>query len=74
MHPNQDNVVPFGSNYPVSGLPPQNIEAEEAILGGIMLDPEAMTRVTRISHQPRKKRSLKMLKWLHGKHFSIFKR
>ncbi|MBG1268318.1 DnaB-like helicase N-terminal domain-containing protein, partial [Nostoc sp. WHI] len=45
MHPNQDNVVPFGSNYPVSGLPPQNIEAEEAILGGIMLDPEAMTRV-----------------------------
>ncbi len=26
-------------------LPPQNIEAEEAILGGIMLDPEAMGRV-----------------------------
>ncbi|AFY51338.1 replicative DNA helicase (plasmid) [Nostoc sp. PCC 7524] len=27
-------------------LPPQNIEAEEAILGGIMLDPEAITRVS----------------------------
>ncbi|MBD2341222.1 replicative DNA helicase [Calothrix sp. FACHB-156] len=26
-------------------LPPQNIEAEEAILGGIMLDPEAIGRV-----------------------------
>jgi replicative DNA helicase len=27
-------------------LPPQNIEAEEAILGGILLDPEAITRVS----------------------------
>ncbi|WP_017654892.1 replicative DNA helicase [Fortiea contorta] len=27
-------------------LPPQNIEVEEAILGGIMLDPEAMGRVS----------------------------
>ncbi|GAB1542284.1 hypothetical protein NUACC21_49580 [Scytonema sp. NUACC21] len=26
-------------------LPPQNIEAEEAILGGILLDPEAVSRV-----------------------------
>lgn len=26
-------------------LPPQNIEAEEAVLGGIILDPEAMERV-----------------------------
>ena len=26
-------------------LPPQNIEAEEAILGGIILDPEAIGRV-----------------------------
>jgi replicative DNA helicase len=26
-------------------LPPQNIDAEEAILGGILLDPEAITRV-----------------------------
>ncbi len=27
-------------------LPPQNIEAEEAILGGILLDPEAIARVS----------------------------
>ena len=27
-------------------LPPQNIEAEEAILGGILLDPEAIGRVS----------------------------
>lgn len=29
-------------------LPPQNIEAEEAILGGILLDPEAMNRVVEV--------------------------
>lgn len=29
-------------------LPPQNIDAEEAILGGILLDPEAMSRVVDI--------------------------
>jgi replicative DNA helicase len=29
----------------IDQLPPQNIEAEEAILGGILLDPEAMSRV-----------------------------
>ena len=29
----------------VNNLPPVNIEAEEAILGGILLDPEAMARV-----------------------------
>jgi replicative DNA helicase len=29
-------------------LPPQNIDAEEAILGGILLDPEAMSRVLEI--------------------------
>ncbi|MFN6498724.1 MAG: DnaB-like helicase N-terminal domain-containing protein [Nostoc sp. DedQUE01] len=27
-------------------LPPQSIEAEEAILGGIMLDPNAMSRIS----------------------------
>ena len=27
------------------GLPPMNIEAEEAILGGILLDPSAITRI-----------------------------
>ena len=29
----------------INNLPPVNIEAEEAILGGILLDPEAMSRV-----------------------------
>lgn len=29
-------------------MPPQNIEAEEAILGGILLDPEALERVVEI--------------------------
>ena len=32
----------------IDRLPPQNIEAEEAILGGILLDPEAMSRVSHI--------------------------
>ncbi len=32
----------FGSDR----LPPQNIEVEEAILGGILLDPEAISRVS----------------------------
>ena len=32
----------------IDGLPPQNIEAEESILGGILLDPEAMERVVDI--------------------------
>ena len=32
----------------VDRLPPQNIEAEEAILGGIFIDPEAIGRVTEI--------------------------
>ncbi|MFO0053351.1 MAG: DnaB-like helicase N-terminal domain-containing protein, partial [Dolichospermum sp.] len=27
-------------------VPPQSIEAEEAILGGILLDPEAIARVS----------------------------
>ena len=31
-------------------LPPQNIEAEESILGGILLDPEAISRVAEILH------------------------
>ncbi|ARV57897.1 replicative DNA helicase [Nostocales cyanobacterium HT-58-2] len=37
------------NNFHISAmdrLPPQNIEAEEAILGGILLDPEAISRVS----------------------------
>ncbi len=37
----------FGANNS-DKLPPQNIEAEEAILGGILLDPEAIARVSDI--------------------------
>ncbi len=38
------------SNFSASSdrLPPQNIEAEEAILGGILLDPEAISRVAEL--------------------------
>ena len=32
----------------VDRLPPQNIEAEEAILGGILIDPEAIGRVSEV--------------------------
>ena len=32
----------------VDRLPPQNIEAEEAILGGLLIDPEAIGRVTEV--------------------------
>jgi replicative DNA helicase len=41
-----NNVVSF-QDPPFRGdaLPPQNIDAEEAILGGILLDPEAMSRI-----------------------------
>lgn len=34
----------FAPEY-ITYLPPQNIEAEEAVLGGILLDPEAIGRV-----------------------------
>jgi replicative DNA helicase len=39
----------YNDNFQGNGsdrLPPQNIEAEEAILGGILLDPEAISRVS----------------------------
>ncbi|MEN8445540.1 MAG: DnaB-like helicase N-terminal domain-containing protein, partial [Cyanobacteria bacterium J06555_13] len=32
----------------IDRLPPQNIEAEEAILGGVLIDPEAIGRVTEV--------------------------
>ncbi|MEL7036439.1 MAG: replicative DNA helicase [Cyanobacteria bacterium J06592_8] len=35
-------------SLPSDRLPPQNIEAEEAILGGILLDPEAISRVAEL--------------------------
>ncbi|MGC9505243.1 replicative DNA helicase [Baaleninema sp.] len=38
----------FQGGYDETKLPPQNIEAEEAILGGILLDPEAINRVTEL--------------------------
>ena len=31
-----------------SALPPQNLEAEELILGGVLLDPEAITRIVHL--------------------------
>lgn len=40
---NLNNVIDFSA---ASGkMPPQNLEAEEAILGGILLDPQAIERV-----------------------------
>ena len=38
------NELDFANNS-YDRLPPQNIEAEEVILGGILLDPEAITRI-----------------------------
>jgi len=35
----------YAANDVANLLPPQNIEAEEAILGGILIDPEAFSRV-----------------------------
>lgn len=47
------DTAPTGDN-PFSTLPnqvpPQSLEAEEAVLGGILLDPEAMARVADILH------------------------
>jgi replicative DNA helicase len=43
MYANQDNVVSFAN--PTNKIPPQCLEAEEAILGGILLDPDALARV-----------------------------
>ena len=50
---------PSGDTAPTAGnpftalpnqVPPQNLEAEEAVLGGILLDPDAMARVADILH------------------------
>lgn len=42
------NVIPFDASSAVDMLPPQAIEVEEAVLGGILLDPNAMERVVEI--------------------------
>jgi replicative DNA helicase len=33
------------NSFEINGLPPQNLAAEEAVLGGILLDPDALNRV-----------------------------
>lgn len=38
-------VLSFTPDFPDDAMPPQNIEAEETILGGIFLDPEAIERI-----------------------------
>ncbi|MGK7945476.1 MAG: DnaB-like helicase N-terminal domain-containing protein, partial [Microcystaceae cyanobacterium] len=38
-------MVQSDANFSMNSLPPQNIEAEESILGGILQDTEAMARV-----------------------------
>lgn len=48
MHFNHDNVIPFSADKDVSHLPPQSIEAEESVLGGIMIDPQAFDRISHI--------------------------
>jgi replicative DNA helicase len=45
---NQDNVISFSADRNQDHLPPQNIEAEEGILGGILFDPDAMSRISDI--------------------------
>ncbi len=39
------NSIQPNFEVPPDSIPPQNIEAEEAVLGGILLDPEAISRV-----------------------------
>ncbi|MCC5622726.1 hypothetical protein [Nostoc sp. CHAB 5715] len=42
QYSNQDNVISFYPDKSLGNLPPQNIVAEEAILGGIMLEDEVI--------------------------------
>lgn len=42
----------YGSSSSVNNLPPQNIEAEESVLGGILLDPDAMPSVLAVRLEP----------------------
>lgn len=43
------NVTVTQPQTSIDRLPPQNVEAEEAILGGILLDPEALNRVSNLA-------------------------
>lgn len=43
----------YGGSSSVNNLPPQNIEAEESVIGGILLDPEAMPRVLSVRLEPK---------------------
>jgi replicative DNA helicase len=38
-------ILDFTPNPAANGLPPQNLEAEEAVLGGILIDPDGLLRV-----------------------------
>ncbi len=43
----------YGGSSAMNNLPPQNIEAEEVVLGGILLDPGAMAAVLAVPLEPR---------------------
>lgn len=43
----------YGGSSSVNNLPPQNIEAEESVLGGILLDPDGMNRVLSVRLEPK---------------------
>lgn len=46
-HPNNVTSMQYGNNV-VERMPPHSIEAEEAVLGSMMIDPEAVERVKRV--------------------------
>ena len=46
---NEDNIYKKKNSNEATGLvPPQNIQAEESVLGGILLDPDALGRIADI--------------------------
>lgn len=56
-------------------LPPQNLEAEESILGGILLDPNAIAQVSNLPveafYSQKHKRIFEAALWLHAKNQPI---
>jgi replicative DNA helicase len=46
MHVKSEKVLDFAAY--AGSLPPQNVEAEESVLGGVLLDPNAMGRIVDI--------------------------